>query len=78
MNDPEAIDETVTRLCETQDHAELSYPFGPGAAIYKIHRRIFAIITTTRSPTRLTLKCDPDLAEHLRGGAPSRTCVAWR
>jgi predicted DNA-binding protein (MmcQ/YjbR family) len=65
MSDPAAIDETLTRVCQTQEHAELSYPFGPGAAVYKIRGRIFAIITTTRCPTRLTLKCEPGLAEHL-------------
>lgn len=71
MSDPETFEEAMVRLCETQESAELSFPFGPDAMVFKVHTRIFAVITTKRDPTRLTLKCDPDLGEHLTRTHPS-------
>lgn len=53
----------------------LDYPFGEEAAVYKIgHKetgdknsgKMFAIISEGSKPVRLSLKCDPQLAEVLR------------
>lgn len=48
----------------------LDYPFGPEAAVYKTgpkdDGKMFAIIAEGKNPVRLSLKCDPKLAEHLR------------
>lgn len=52
--------------------AWLDYPFGPEAAVYKIgHKetgqgKMFAIIAEKSNPVRISLKCDPKLAEVLR------------
>ncbi len=54
--------------------AWLDYPFGEGTAVYKVgHKdvpgqdeKLFAIIAEGSSPLRVSLKCDPQLAEHLR------------
>ena len=50
------------------------YPFGPEVAVYKVklkdseasEAKMFALIPEGKDPVRLSLKCDPDLAEHLR------------
>lgn len=50
----------------------LDYPFGEEAAVYKIGQKetregkMFAIISEGSKPVRLSLKCDPQLAELLR------------
>ncbi len=53
------------------------YPFGEGVAVYFLDRRpqtsdprsarkMFALISEAISPVRISLKCDPQLAELLR------------
>ncbi len=50
----------------------LDYPFGEGTSVYKIgHKetgegKMFAIIEDGSKPLRVSLKCDPQLAEVLR------------
>lgn len=53
-------------------NAWLDYPFGEGTSVYKIgHKetgegKMFALIADGSKPLRLSLKCDPHLAETLR------------
>ena len=44
----------------------LEHPFGPEVAVYKVGGKIFAMASEERDGPRLTLKCDPVLAEVLR------------
>ncbi len=50
----------------------LDYPFGEGTSVYKIgHKetgegKMFALIDDGSKPLRVSLKCDPQLAETLR------------
>lgn len=53
----------------------LDYPFGEGVAVYKIkslsdkageQSKMFALIQQNQTPLKLSLKCDPQLAELLR------------
>lgn len=47
----------------------LDYPFGEATAVYKVGDttgKMFAIIQEGSSPVRLSVKCDPQLAEVLR------------
>jgi predicted DNA-binding protein (MmcQ/YjbR family) len=54
--------------------AWLDYPFGEGTAVYKVgHKdvpgedeKMFALIAEGSNPIRVSLKCDPLLAKHLR------------
>lgn len=52
--------------------AWLDFPFGEGTSVYKIgHKetgggKLFAIIADNSKPLRISLKCDPQLAEKLR------------
>jgi predicted DNA-binding protein (MmcQ/YjbR family) len=53
-------------------NAWLDFPFGEGTSVYKIgHKetgegKLFAIIQDESKPLRVSLKCDPQLAEILR------------
>lgn len=50
----------------------LDFPFGQEVSVYKIGHsengkgKMFALITENSKPTRISLKCDPLLAEQLR------------
>lgn len=50
----------------------LDFPFGPDTSVYKVGERdsdeskLFAIIQDTSRPLKISLKCDPQLAEVLR------------
>lgn len=50
----------------------LDYPFGEGTSVYKVGNKeagegkLFAIIADDSKPLRVSLKCDPQLAENLR------------
>lgn len=47
-------------------NATLDYPFGKAVAVYKVDNKMFALIAEGHLPIRLSLKCDPQLAEVLR------------
>lgn len=44
----------------------LDYPFGKDVAVYKVADKMFALIAEGTDPVRLSLKCDPQLAQLLR------------
>ena len=50
----------------------LDYPFGEGTSVYKVgdkeagDGKMYALIDDNSKPLRLSLKCDPNLAETLR------------
>src|ERR1044071_2922103 len=50
--------------------AWLDYPFGPEVAVYKVGEgdkgKMFALIAEKSHPITISLKCDPQLAIHLR------------
>ena len=46
--------------------AKLEYPFGEDVAVYKVHNKMFALISEKAHPVRISLKCDPQLSEILR------------
>ena len=46
--------------------AKLDYPFGDGVAVYKVKDKMFALVQEANEPVRISLKCDPLLAETLR------------
>lgn len=47
-------------------NARLDYPFGKEVAVYKVGDKMFALIGENNDPVRISLKCDPNLAEVLR------------
>lgn len=57
---------TVEEYILSMPDARLDYPFGEGVAVYKTGDKMFALVAEGKDPVRLSLKCDPQLAEHLR------------
>ena len=56
--------------------AEVSAPFGPDSLVYKVMGKMFALVSQTEPPNRVTLKCDPEqgelLGSHYDAVAPGR------
>lgn len=46
--------------------SKLDFPFGEDIAVYKVSNKMFAIMPIGKDPVRISLKCDPQLAELLR------------
>jgi len=42
------------------------FPFGPEVMVFKVMGKLFALVALAESPLRINLKCDPELAIHLR------------
>lgn len=57
---------TVEEYILSMPNAVLDYPFGEGVAVYKVNDKMFALIAEGKDPVRLSLKCDPLLAQKLR------------
>ena len=56
--------EDVRSLCAALKGATSDYPFGPEAQTFRVGGKIFALLSETEH--RVSLKCDPALAEILR------------
>jgi predicted DNA-binding protein (MmcQ/YjbR family) len=52
--------------CLRKPYATESTPFGPDVLVFKVRDKMFALATLDEVPTRVNLKCDPDLALELR------------
>ena len=64
----------LRRACLAMAGATEEFPFGPENSVFKVSGRIFAITPLHRSaPLRVSLKCEPGLAEQLRAGHPAIT-----
>lgn len=57
---------TVEEYILSMPNSRLDYPFGKDVAVYKTDDKMFALIAEGSDPIRLSLKCDPQLAKHLR------------
>lgn len=42
------------------------FPFGPEFMVFKVMDKMFALVAFRETPLELNLKCDPELALHLR------------
>ena len=64
----------LRRACLAMTGASEEFPFGPVNSVFKVHGKIFAISPLGRSrPLRISLKCEPGLAEQLRVSHPAIT-----
>jgi predicted DNA-binding protein (MmcQ/YjbR family) len=57
---------TVEDYVLSMPNAKLDFPFGEDVAVYKVTDKMFALIAEGKDPVRISLKCDPKLAEILR------------
>src|SRR3954466_13096787 len=56
----------LRELCMGFAGAEETYPFGALTTVFKVRGKIFAIAALDREPPSISLKCEPELAVHLR------------
>ena len=56
----------VLAACGAKPGSAEEYPFGDGAAVFKVAGRMFALVSLGPSPGSVSLKCDPRLALDLR------------
>lgn len=62
--------EALANYCLLKPGAYLDYPFGPEPMVVKVRGRIFAEIYPRPEDYKITLKCDPDLADFYRRQFP--------
>ena len=48
-----------------------TFPFGPETSVFKVAGKMFALSRLAESPLRVSLKCEPPLAEQLRAAHPA-------
>ena len=58
--------ESFRAHCLSKSAATEGTPFGPDNIVFKVHGKMFALLALDEVPTRVNLKCDPDLALELR------------
>jgi predicted DNA-binding protein (MmcQ/YjbR family) len=62
---------------ELRDHclsfagADETFPFAPESSVFKVEGKIFALSRLDGDPLRVSLKCEPTLAEQLREAHPA-------
>jgi len=52
--------------CLSFDGAEETFPFSPGVSVFKVGGRMFALSELDAESLRVSVKCEPWLAESLR------------
>jgi len=48
-----------------------TFPFGPETSVFKVEGKMFALSRLAQRPLRVSLKCEPALAEQLRAAHPA-------
>jgi predicted DNA-binding protein (MmcQ/YjbR family) len=50
-----------------------TFPFGQNTSVFKVEGKMFALSRLGQTPLSVSLKCEPQLAEQLRGAHPAVT-----
>ena len=66
MNASELRDYCLSLLGTSEE-----FPFGPNTSVFKVAGKMFALSALSEYPLRVSLKCDPPLAEELRKAHPA-------
>jgi predicted DNA-binding protein (MmcQ/YjbR family) len=59
--------------CLTFPGSQETFPFGPNTSVFKVEGKMFALSRLAERPLRVSLKCEPQLAEQLRDAHPAVT-----
>jgi predicted DNA-binding protein (MmcQ/YjbR family) len=58
--------EALRDYCLSLKGASETFPFGPKVSVFKVSGKMFALSILGQVPLRISLKCEPELAELLR------------
>ena len=67
----------LQKLCLGFPGAYEDFPFGPEHSVFKVEKKLFAISALGSSPLTVSLKCEPELAEQLRGSYPDSVAPGY-
>jgi predicted DNA-binding protein (MmcQ/YjbR family) len=67
----------LRKLCLGFPGAYEDFPFGPASSVFKVEGKLFAISALKASPLNVSLKCEPELAEQLRGSYPNAVAPGY-
>ncbi|GLY67829.1 MmcQ/YjbR family DNA-binding protein [Amycolatopsis taiwanensis] len=59
--------------CLALPKAREEFPFGEANSVFKVEGKMFALSALAGTPLRVSLKCEPELALHLRATHPAIT-----
>jgi predicted DNA-binding protein (MmcQ/YjbR family) len=57
--------------CQAFPGSAETFPFGPKTSVFKVGGKMFALSQLAEHPLRISLKCEPQLAERLRATYPA-------
>jgi predicted DNA-binding protein (MmcQ/YjbR family) len=59
----------LRRLCLKFPNTEETFPFGPETSVFKVGPagKMFALAALKRNPLQVSVTCEPELGEQLRG-----------
>ena len=57
----------LRRLCLKFPNTEETFPFGPETSVFKVGGKMFALAALKKKPLQVSVKCEPELGEQLRG-----------
>jgi predicted DNA-binding protein (MmcQ/YjbR family) len=60
----------LRKVCLGFPGAVEDFPFGSETSVFKVEGKMFALSALGSSPLRVSVKCEPELAEQLRGSYP--------
>ena len=60
----------LRRACLKRPGAGEEFPFGPETSVFKVEGKMFALSALGSPALRVSLKCEPALAEQLRDAHP--------
>ena len=61
----------LRRICLGFTGSEETFPFGPENSVFKVGGKMFALARLDGDPLRVSVKCEPPLAEELRAAHPA-------
>jgi predicted DNA-binding protein (MmcQ/YjbR family) len=67
----------LRKLCLSFPGAYEDFPFTPQHSVFKVEKKLFAISELGASPLKVSLKCEPELAEQLRGSYPDAVAPGY-
>jgi predicted DNA-binding protein (MmcQ/YjbR family) len=66
LEDARVTSRGLRKLCLSFPGAVEEFPFGPVTSVFKVGGKMFALSALDRRPLQVSLKCEPELATHLR------------